>query len=183
MDDSSREAWIHRETAALFDELEEAHFTEADCRRLATFEYDMDVDDSVGTLKPEQLLLQELLLMQGKDPVTAGVLARELPTLDWSKLEAGSKRASRLLGTTRNTLLNNMMGGRVPAKVVLLSSGRQEVITYWLSRIIFTRAWRRRYPWTGGPTSGFPPADYNATEKVRVKVSRGDAPAPATESV
>lgn len=171
MDRTTRDHWVRTEADRLADELAPLGYTADECRRLAELMHDMDVDAPTRDLAPEQVILQELIAMQGFDVATASLLARTMTKLDWGRLEVSSQWAADLMGTSRNTLLSNMVRGRVPAKNVMLNrkGDRQDTITYWLSRILITRAWRRKHPRTGGPVSGFPPADYNAA---RVLIER-----------
>lgn len=171
MDNTTRDHWVRTEAARLTGELAGLGYTPDECMRLAMLMHDMDVDHPTRDLSPEQVILQAMIAMQGFDDTTASILARTLTKLDWSKLEISPQWAADLLGTTRNTLLNNMVSGNVPAKNVMLNvrGDRQDMITYWLSRILIIRAWRRRHPRTGGPVSGFPPADYNPT---RIAIER-----------
>lgn len=172
MDKSTREHWVRVEAERLTRELAPLGYMADECLRLAILMHDMDVDNpSPADLTPEQVILQELILMQGFEATTASILARTLTKLDWGRLELSSQWTADLLDTTRNTLLTNMVLGRVPAKVVIMNraGSRQELITYWLSRVLITRAWRRRHPRTGGPVSGFPAATYNGA---RVAIER-----------
>lgn len=171
MDNTTRDHWVRAEAERLTHELAGLGYTPDECLRLAMLMHDMDVDQPTRDLSPEQVILQAMIAMQGFDDMTASVLARTLTKLDWGKLEISSAWAADLLNTTRNTLLNNMVSGNVPAKNVMLNrkGDRQDMITYWLSRILIIRAWRRRHPRTGGPVSGFPPAEYNPA---RVAIER-----------
>lgn len=166
MPTSSRDRWIADQAERLAPVLEQVGYSADDCQRLATLMHDMDVDAGTRDLSPEQLILQELLLMQDVDPVTAGVLARTMTRVDWGKIEIASRLAAELLGVSRNTLLENMLADRVPAWNVIMSGDRQDYITYGLARILYTHAWRRKHPSTGGPVSSFPPAEYNAARYV-----------------
>ena len=158
-DPETRQHWIRTEAKHLCSVLAEANFEPEECERLATLMHDMQVDAPTGDFKPEQLIMNELLLMQGLDPATAGVVARVLPRLDWGKLELASRLSAEMLETSRVTLLRNRRGGRIPAKMIHAAGNRAEAVTYWLARLLFIRAWRRVHPWTGGPVSGFPPSD------------------------
>lgn len=165
MNNQTREHWIRAEADRLARELAPLGYTADECLRLAMLMHDMDVDNKTAAdLTPEQVILQELIAMQGFDTATAGLLARTLTKLDWRRLELSSQFTADFLDVSRNTLLTNMVRGSVPAKVVILNRAgdRQDTITYWLSRVLVTRAWRRKHPRSGGPVSGFPPADYNA---------------------
>lgn len=166
MDSSTRDHWVRTEAERLTGELAGLGYSPDECLRLAMLMYDMDVDAPTRDLTPEQLILQAMIAMQGFDDTTASILARTMTKLDWSKLEVSPQWAAELLGTSRNTLLTNMVSGNVPAKNVMLNrkGDRQDMITYWLSRVLIIRAWRRKHPRTGGPVSGFPPADYNAAK-------------------
>lgn len=167
MDESTtaRDAWVDkmlpRLTGILCDDrLAEAdRYTEAECRELLAFLHGMDVDRPTGDLTPGQLVLQRLIVMQGWDPMTASLMARTMPKLNWGRLEVASYAAATILDVNLTTLLRNRLLGNVPVKSEHWSRHRKEAIVHWLSTILYILAWKRQHPWTGGPVSGFPPGD------------------------
>jgi len=112
-------------------------------------------------LSPEQMILRELIMMQGFDAATAGIVASALVRLDLGRIEISSRAACDMLGVSRNSLRDNMISGAVPAWNVLMAGDRQDQITYGLARLLYTRAWRRRNPRPRG-TPQYPPPEYNA---------------------
>ncbi|MCC6618802.1 MAG: hypothetical protein IT341_07150 [Chloroflexi bacterium] len=162
----ARDEWIALETASLLEAFGDADFDEALCRRLAALELDIDVDTDDGGLSPEERFNAEILMHEGLDNAWARQVAQALTRVDLGKLLIGSRIAAQALGTNRNTIRTNMVEDRLPARIVHVAEGRQEVIAFSTGRVLFTREWQRRYPRTGGPVSGFPPrAPYNASRR------------------
>lgn len=178
MSETARDRWVRQEAEALAPVLEPLGYTAAECRRLAEITHDLDVAGTSGDGRtPEQVVLRELLLMQGLDTATADILSQTLPRLDWAKIEIGGRAASLLLGVSRNSLLQNMLNDRVPAWNVIMSGDKQDVITYSLARILFTHAWRRRAPKHTAPgVSTYPPAEYNAARFAIARRRRAQQP-------
>lgn len=164
-EDTLREAWVEkmlpRLTAVLADDRldEKARYSEAELRELLAFLYDMDVDENTGDLTPGQLVLQKLITMQGWDAMTASLLARTLPKLEWGRLEVASFAAAEILDVNLSTMLRNRVAGNIEVKSEHWSRHRKEAVVHWLYDILFIAAWKRQHPWTGGPVSGFPPRD------------------------
>lgn len=164
-DEERRDAWVEsmlpRLMATLADEHlpEGSRYTEAEAREILAFLYGMNVDERTGDLSPHELVLQRLIMMQGWDVATAGLLARVMPKLDWNRLEVASSAVGALLGVNLTTLLRNREAGNVPVKSEHWSKLRRDAIIHWLSHTLYILAWKRQHPWTGGPVSGFPPPD------------------------
>ena len=160
--DETRDVWIGTVSRTLFEELHDERepglvmYTEEECRHLADFLYDLDVDGKTGDMSPHAMVLREMLVMQGVDQMTAGLLARVMPTIDWARLEVTSARAARLLDVNKTTLLRNRHLGNVAPKSVHYSSKRIDAAVFWLSKVLHIMSWKRQHPWTGGPTPGFP---------------------------
>lgn len=163
--ESARDAWVEgalpRLVAILGDERlpEGSRYSEDECREILAFIHDMDVDEPTGDLSPHELVLQKLVMMQGWDVATAGLLARVTPRLNWGRLEVASYAVATILDVNLTTLMRNRESGNVPTKSEHWSRLRKETVIHWLSHTLYILAWKRQHPWTGGPTSGFPPPD------------------------
>ena len=162
MSETARERWVRQEAQTLAPILEPLGYTADECLRLSMLLYDMDVDGPADGASPEQVILRELIVMQGFDAATAGIVAQVLMRLDLSRVEIASRVACEMLGVSRNSLRDNMLSGAVPAWNVLMAGDRQDQITYGLARILYTHAWRRRHPQRSRSVSTYPPPEYNA---------------------
>lgn len=165
MTHDARDAWVRDVLPRLAETLgddrlpEGSRYSEAECRDLLGFLFDMDTDGRTGDLSPHELVLQKLIMMQGWDVATAGLLARVMPRLDWNRLEVASAATATILDVNLTTLMRNREAGNVPTKSEHWSRIRKESVIHWLSHILYILAWKRMHPWTGGPVSGFPPPE------------------------
>ena len=144
------EKWIHNTAHDITELLPEVQLSEEQALRLCNFLHDIEVDGRTNGLRPEEAVMVELLMIKGYQPEIAHILGRELLALDLAGLTAPAMATSKLLSVTRGTLRKYQEGGRMTPAAAHMQGTLQRNPIFWLPKVLYARAWRRRHPHRGG---------------------------------
>ena len=156
-DNETRDAWVksiaRRLTELLASERPDGDplYSEAECKELAELLHDLPSETKRGAMRPEEVVLEKLLQMQGIEYSTAHIVARALPRLDMNRLLAPASLSADLLGFTAITLGRHRRGNTFQADVVHGTETRAETIAYRFERLLRVIAADRHRTMLSGP--------------------------------
>lgn len=126
-------------------------YSPAECEALAYLLFDLPTGTPTGGMRPQAIILEQMLRFQALEPTTAHILAQAVPRLDFERLLVSSSVAADLLGISMVSLGRHRRAGSFIADLVHADGRTTTAIAYRLERVLRVLATDRHRTALSGP--------------------------------